>query len=107
MPTGAFFACRADCCWDRQRSAGDAGTAGWLVRLKWRGAIAQLGERYNGIVEVSGSIPLSSTNRTKPPDGGFFVGGIIRTKTWSGGDSQIFKRVPEFGFLGGVSKGIR
>ena len=26
------------------------------------GAIAQLGERYNGIVEVSGSIPLSSTN---------------------------------------------
>jgi hypothetical protein len=26
------------------------------------GAIAQLGERYNGIVEVSGSIPLGSTN---------------------------------------------
>jgi glutamyl-tRNA synthetase len=26
-----------------------------------KGAIAQLGERYNGIVEVSGSIPLSST----------------------------------------------
>jgi len=25
----------------------------------------------------------------------------------SGGDSQIFKRVPEFGFLGGVSKGFR
>jgi hypothetical protein len=25
------------------------------------GAIAQLGERYNGIVEVSGSIPLGST----------------------------------------------
>ena len=38
---------------------------------KWQqGAIAQLGERYNGIVEVSGSIPLSSTNfsisRSKP-----------------------------------------
>ena len=33
----------------------------------WNGAIAQLGERYNGIVEVSGSIPLSSTNRTKKP----------------------------------------
>ena len=35
--------------------------------LKWVGrdgfgAIAQLGERYNGIVEVSGSIPLGSTN---------------------------------------------
>ena len=31
------------------------------VNETW-GAIAQLGERYNGIVEVSGSIPLSSTN---------------------------------------------
>ena len=29
------------------------------------GAIAQLGERYNGIVEVSGSIPLSSTSAPK------------------------------------------
>ncbi len=26
-----------------------------------RGAVAQLGERYNGIVEVVGSIPSSST----------------------------------------------
>ena len=26
------------------------------------GALAQLGERHNGIVEVSGSIPLGSTN---------------------------------------------
>jgi hypothetical protein len=26
------------------------------------GAVAQLGERVNGIHEVSGSIPLSSTN---------------------------------------------
>src|SRR4249919_260516 len=26
-----------------------------------RGAIAQLGERYNGIVEVAGSIPAGST----------------------------------------------
>ena len=32
-----------------------------LFVLKCDGAIAQLGERYNGIVEVSGSIPLSST----------------------------------------------
>ncbi len=32
------------------------------------GAIAQLGERYNGIVEVSGSIPLSSTNFSKNAD---------------------------------------
>ena len=28
------------------------------------GAIAQLGERYNGIVEVGGSIPPSSTNNS-------------------------------------------
>jgi hypothetical protein len=30
-----------------------------------RGAIAQLGERYNGIVEVTGSIPVGSTNYIK------------------------------------------
>ena len=29
------------------------------------GAIAQLGERYNGIVEVNGSIPFGSTNKIK------------------------------------------
>jgi hypothetical protein len=29
------------------------------------GAIAQLGERYNGIVEVTGSIPVGSTTRNK------------------------------------------
>ena len=29
------------------------------------GAIAQLGERYNGIVEVTGSIPVGSTNSMK------------------------------------------
>jgi hypothetical protein len=29
------------------------------------GAIAQLGERYNGIVEVTGSIPVGSTNKMK------------------------------------------
>ena len=29
------------------------------------GAIAQLGERYNGIVEVTGSIPVGSTIQTK------------------------------------------
>jgi hypothetical protein len=29
------------------------------------GGIAQLGERYNGIVEVSGSIPLTSTKTGK------------------------------------------
>jgi hypothetical protein len=40
----------------RDRYPGRAGTS--------FGAIAQLGERYNGIVEVSGSIPLGSTTRS-------------------------------------------
>src|SRR5690348_4839859 len=31
-----------------------------------RGAIAQLGERYNGIVEVAGSIPAGSTTPRCP-----------------------------------------
>jgi hypothetical protein len=30
-----------------------------------QGGIAQLGERLHGMQEVSGSIPLTSTNRTK------------------------------------------
>ena len=30
------------------------------------GGIAQLGERCNGIAEVSGSIPLTSTNLKQP-----------------------------------------
>ena len=30
--------------------------------LDWYGAIAQLGERLHGMQEVSGSIPLGSTN---------------------------------------------
>ena len=33
----------------------------WLLKT-YSGAIAQLGERYNGIVEVVGSIPIGSTN---------------------------------------------
>ena len=32
-----------------------------ITRLPTDGAIAQLGERLNGIQEVSGSIPLGST----------------------------------------------
>ena len=31
------------------------------ARYFWHGAIAQLGERCNGIAEVGGSIPPSST----------------------------------------------
>ncbi len=43
----------------------DAGTgrSSWGDQLEC-GALAQLGERYNGIVEVSGSIPLGSTTRS-------------------------------------------
>ena len=37
-----------------------------LPRLP-RGAIAQLGERYNGIVEVAGSIPAGSTTHRQCP----------------------------------------
>ena len=36
-----------------------------IVPVKTYGAIAQLGERYNGIVEVTGSIPVGSTNQIK------------------------------------------
>ena len=39
----------------------------WAARI---GAIAQLGERYNGIVEVKGSSPFSST---RPEGGRVFV----------------------------------
>ncbi len=45
------------------------------------GDIAQLGERLNGIQEVSGSIPLISTRNDEPSEksGGFFanVGALI------------------------------
>ena len=34
--------------------------------LAFRGAVAQLGERLNGIQEVVGSIPISSTNLRYP-----------------------------------------
>ena len=37
------------------------------------GVIAQLGERLNGIQEVSGSIPLSSTNSKKPTEWSVFL----------------------------------
>ena len=40
------------------------------------GALAQLVERFNGIEEVSGSTPLSSTIKKASHLGGFFNGGI-------------------------------
>ena len=38
-----------------------------LISLNPQGVIAQLGERYNGIVEVGGSIPPGSTSQIKKP----------------------------------------
>jgi hypothetical protein len=35
------------------------------VKRKNRGGLAHLGERFNGIEEVSGSIPLSSIKKQK------------------------------------------
>ncbi len=35
-----------------------------MIAFRYYGGIAQLGERLNGIQEVSGSIPLISTTRT-------------------------------------------
>jgi hypothetical protein len=44
------------------------------TRRKRFGAVAQLGERCNGIAEVRGSIPLGSTISKEPrSDAGFFV----------------------------------
>ena len=44
----------------------------WVISVRadalnaaFPGVIAQLGERYNGIVEVAGSIPAGSTNLAK------------------------------------------
>ena len=50
-----FFAC-----WPQSGFLSSRPTSG--------GAIAQLGERYNGIVEVTGSIPVGSTNSIKGLD---------------------------------------
>jgi hypothetical protein len=36
------------------------------------GALAQLGERFHGMEEVIGSIPISST-KSRPPRGGRFA----------------------------------
>ena len=51
------------------------------------GAIAQLGERLNGIQEVSGSIPLSSTEAPRSA-GGFFVSRWPGAKRGSAGTAS-------------------
>ena len=45
----------------RQPKSGLNAGAAKIPSFPKRGAVAQLGERYNGIVEVRGSIPLGST----------------------------------------------
>ena len=44
----------------------------WAVEYEF-GAIAQLGERLNGIQEVTGSIPVSSTPKARRSPAGLFV----------------------------------
>ena len=46
------------------------------MRASLAGAIAQLGERYNGIVEVGGSIPPSSTKITNYLGNCWFLLGV-------------------------------
>ena len=41
------------------------------------GAVAQLAERHDGIVEVRGSIPLSSTLQIESDSLGFMLGGVV------------------------------
>jgi predicted HTH domain antitoxin len=48
-----------------------------------RGAVAQLGERLNGIQEVIGSIPFSSTNRFIHSRRSKWVGGFV-SPAWIG-----------------------
>ena len=58
------------------------------------GAVAQMGERDIRIVEVRGSIPLSSTRlKYYPPNdlGGFFVPGISDIKFYSDGVAKSRK----------------
>ena len=61
-----------------------------------RGAVAQLGERLNGIQEVEGSIPFGSTSFPPPhhPGGGLERAPVIRSTP----DPGAFAfRAPEFG----------
>ena len=41
------------------------------------GAVAQLAERHDGIVEVRGSIPLSSTLQIESDSLAFMLGGLV------------------------------
>ena len=60
----------------------------------WLGALAQLGERNTGSVEVSGSIPLGSTShpdqsrKGRSPLGTFFA--TLADEVSSAGVSRIF-----------------
>ena len=45
----------------------DFGKCDYRIEKSFCGAVAQLGERHNGIVEARGSIPLSSTKKGTVP----------------------------------------
>ena len=70
----------------------DVDSTGW--GSKQIGAIAQLGERYNGIVEVGGSIPPSSTNNNSLKRLDFYV------FLFSGLDNSLGKNWEYFGNIG-------
>ena len=64
-------ACQAKCYPDKnelnvQLNVVDLGVGQAYHAARLKGALAQLGERHNGIVEVSGSIPLGSTKNLLP-----------------------------------------
>ena len=56
------------------------------------GGIAQLGERLNGIQEVSGSIPLISTKRMRQPKGCLFR--LVKTEVRTSADLLHYNQDP-------------
>ncbi len=68
-------------------AAGTQPPAAAKIRRYHDGAVAQLGERYNGIVEVVGSIPSGSTNN-------FRRGTRSRTRPVSAGSLLHFRATP-------------
>ena len=73
-----------------------------------RGAVAQLGERLNGIQEVEGSIPFGSTifvlpatqSTAKDPENGTSLGPPAHARAVSLGTAQPAIRVPHRGDRG-------
>jgi hypothetical protein len=60
LKSGRAFVRSAE--WPQPNSLANAGSAARAGTFAMAGVIAQLGERFNGIEEVGGSIPPGSTN---------------------------------------------